>query len=306
MADILCLGEPLIEFNQQKNGLYLQGFGGDISNVAISASRQGAKSAVLTQLGQDQFGDDIIALWQREGVLTDHVSQTRDGETGLYFVTHDDEGHHFTYRRRASAACGYGIDHLPRSAVEDCQIFYASGISLAISQTVCDAVIEAAQIARKAGRLFAFDPNLRTALWPLERAKFVTHYVMKYCDIALPGLEDARQLTGLITPEEIVAFYHKLGARTVALTMGCEGVITSEGAGLHHIAPLVVDAVDATGAGDCFNGAFLAAVLRGLPAAEAAQWANTAAALSTCGFGAVAPIPTLSETEDQLNRRGHS
>lgn len=304
MADILCLGEPLIEFNQQDDGLFLQGFGGDISNVAISAARQGAQAGILTQLGSDPFGDQFIELWQSESVITRHVARKQEGETGLYFVTHDNDGHHFTYRRRASAAREYNTGLLPIQALNDCQIFYASGISLAISQTSRDAVVTAAKCAREAGNSFAFDPNLRTALWPLEEARHVTHEVMQHCDIALPGLDDARQLTGLDDPHEILRFYHDMGARTVALTMGSSGVITSDASGTHLCSPLRVDAVDATGAGDCFNGAFLAALLRGMPPADATHWANTAAALSTCGFGAVAPIPTLSQTENQLKEPG--
>lgn len=306
MADILCLGEPLIEFNQQADGQFLQGFGGDVSNVAIAAARQGASAGMLTQLGQDRFGDQILSLWKNEGVQTEHVIRQAGGETGLYFVTHKEDGHHFTYRRRGSAASQYTPKHLPHSALRECRIFYASGISLAISQTSCEAVMKAAQGAREAGAVFAFDPNLRTALWPLGQAVEVTHQVMTICDIALPGLDDARQLTGLDAPEDIVRFYHDLGASSVALTMGREGVLTSEGERVQFCPPLQVEAVDATGAGDCFNGAFLAAILRGLPPHKAAEWANVSAALSTCGFGAVAQIPTLSQTELHFKEQGNN
>lgn len=306
MADILCLGEPLIEFNQQPTGQFLQGFGGDVSNVAIAASRQGASAGMLTQLGEDQLGGQILSLWGREGVQTEHVIRQIEGETGLYFVTHDQDGHHFIYRRRGSAASQYTPAQLPNPALKQCKIFYASGISLAISQTSREAVIKAAQIAREAGATFAFDPNLRTALWPLDKARPVTHNVMTQCDIALPGLDDARQLTGLNAPEDIVRFYRDLGAETVALTMGHEGVLISNGETNHFCRPMHVEAVDATGAGDCFNGAFLAAILRGMSPYEATKWANVAAALSTCGYGAIAAIPTLSQTELHFNERGNN
>ena len=73
MPDLLCLGEPLIEFNQQPDGQYLSCFGGDISNVAIAAARQGAQSGILSRIGADRFADDLRALWKHEAVEDGYV-----------------------------------------------------------------------------------------------------------------------------------------------------------------------------------------------------------------------------------------
>ena len=81
----------------------------------------------------------------------------------------------------------------------------------------------------------------------------------------------------------------------MALTLGADGVLISTAEQQVTLPGLQVTAKDATGAGDCFNGAFLAALLAGLEPVAAADRANRAAALSTTGYGAVAPIPTLSE-----------
>ena len=288
MADLLCLGEPLIEFNCQPDGRFLQGYGGDVSNVAIAAARHGASVGMLTRLGQDYFGDSLRSLWDREKVDHAHAVPWAGQETGLYFVTHDETGHHFTYRRQHSAASYYAPADLPVAALEKARIFYASGISLAVSTTMRNAVIEAARSVKAAGGSFAFDPNLRIALWPLSEARETTHRVMELCDIALPGFDDARQLTGRDTPEAVLEFYHDLGATVVALTMGDKGVILSDPSGIHEIPPVPVTPVDATGAGDCFNGVFLAAMLDGAHYHQAAIRANEAAAASVSTFGAVA------------------
>lgn len=287
MADLLCLGEPLIEFNQQPDGRFLQGYGGDVSNAAIAAARYGASVGMLSRLGEDFFGDSLCGLWDRENVGHAHIVRDDAQETGLYFVTHDDRGHHFTYRRRRSAASFYTPADLPTESLKQARMFYASGISLAVSVTMRDAVIEAAQTVKAAGGLFAFDPNLRTALWPLADACEATHRVMEFCDIALPGYDDARQMTGRDTPQAILEFYHDLGASVVALTMGDQGVVLSDPKGVYEIAPVPVDAVDATGAGDCFNGAFMAGVLGGASFYQAAIQANEAAAASVTHYGAV-------------------
>ncbi|MEO0637921.1 MAG: sugar kinase [Pseudomonadota bacterium] len=303
-VELLCLGEPLVEFNQQSDGRFLKGFGGDVSNVAISAARQNANTGLISKIGDDSFGQDLKALWEDEGVLHDHVLVDSGHETGLYFVTHDTQGHHFSYRRTHSAARNFGPGDLPLATLSQAKMFYASGISLAVSADMGAAVDEAARITKSGGGLFAFDPNLRTRLWPLEEARHTTHAVMELCDLALPSLEDATQLTGYDDPEQIVAFYHTLGAVEVVLTMGSQGVLVSNGTSTAHVPPIAVMPQDATGAGDCFNGAFLAERLRGSSALEAAEWANVAAALSTQRFGAVAPIPTFSQTLKHIERTG--
>ncbi len=299
---ILCLGEPLVEFNQTPDGSFAMGFGGDVSNVAIAAARQGARAGMITRVGDDPFGAALGDLWCDEGVSTAHVTRAAGEETGVYFVTHDADGHHFTYRRKGSAASRLAPADLPRAALQNCPMFYASGISLAVSPSMQDAVTEAAALTRAAGGMFAFDPNLRLALWSLDAARETTHRCMATCDIALPGLDDARQLTGLNTAEDIAKFYHDLGPRIVALTLGAEGVLVSVDGAQRRLSGHRVAAKDATGAGDCFNGAFLARLLTTDDPFAAAEHANMAAALSTTGFGAVTPIPTLSQTRNALEQ----
>jgi 2-dehydro-3-deoxygluconokinase len=105
--DIVCLGEPLIEFNRPKEGdgrTWLQGFGGDSQNVAIAAARQGASTGYLTGVGQDWMGDAFLDLWKNEGVDASRVKRHPSAPTGVSFVTHSASGHKFDYLRKNSAA----------------------------------------------------------------------------------------------------------------------------------------------------------------------------------------------------------
>lgn len=303
MSRLLCLGEPLVELNARSDGNYRLGFGGDVSNVVIAATRQGANAGLIAHVGADRFGDDLVDLWDREGVDATYVRKIDGQDTGLYFVHHGDAGHSFSYRRTGSACSRMKLDDIPLDAIANAQMFYTSGISLAVSDSLQKATIAAMTHARQNKVTVAFDPNLRENLWPLDRARSVTHATMKNCDIALPGLDDARRLTGLVTPEDIIDYYHKLGARVVALTLGADGVAVSSGAGVSVIVGTRVDAVDATGAGDCFNGIFLANILDGATPEDAALNANIGAALSTTGFGAVAPIPFPEDIKTQKDMK---
>ncbi len=149
--DIICLGEPMLEFNEQTDGRYLKGHGGDTSNAAIAAARQNASVGYLTQLGQDAFGTEFLELWQSEGVDTCHVRRRGDARTGIYFVSHDERGHSFTYMRKGSAASLMSPADLPQEYISGARILHVSGISQAISATAADTVFAAMDICRQAG-----------------------------------------------------------------------------------------------------------------------------------------------------------
>jgi 2-dehydro-3-deoxygluconokinase len=302
---IVSIGEPMIEFNQTKSGepSYLQGFGGDSSNMAIAAARQGAAAAYVTRLGDDEFGRMFIALWKAEGVATEGVGIDPHAHTGVYFVTHGPGGHVFSYLRAGSAASRMRPDDLPIELIRGARYVHASGISMAISSSACDAVIAAFEAARQAGARVSLDSNLRLKLWPLARARAMIGAAAGMADYFFPSTEDARTLAGRDDPDALVDWAHSLGAKNVFLKLGPEGVVVSDGATRKRIEGFKVKAVDATGAGDCFCGATLARLADGDSVFDAARYANAAAALATTGFGAVAPLPRPNDVRRLLAQR---
>ncbi|HLW92331.1 MAG TPA: sugar kinase [Roseiarcus sp.] len=294
---IIGIGEPLYELNQPRGSdVFVPGFGGDTSNAMIAAARSGADAGYFTAIGADRFGEALVELWRREGVDASRVIVNGAAHTGLYFVTHGPNGHEFSYLRAGSAASRITEADIPADYIGAARILHVSGISQAISSSAADAVFAAIDIAKRSKVLIAYDTNLRLKLWPLTRARAVIHEAMRSADIALPGLEDARALTGLDAPDAIADFYLKLGARIVALTLGAEGALIATAARRQRIASIKVEAVDATGAGDMFDGAFLAEYLRLGDPFSAGRFAVVAAALSTRGYGAIAPMPRREAT----------
>jgi 2-dehydro-3-deoxygluconokinase len=303
--DVAALGEALVEFNQTQSEppLYLQGFGGDTSNAAIAAARAGAKVRYLTRLGTDRWGDGLLGLWQSEQVDTMAIQRDASAPTGIYFVSHDAQGHHFSYARAGSAASRMQVQDLQHWAdtIAQSRWLHVSGISLAISASACDTVLAAMQHARQAGTLVALDSNLRLSLWPLARAQACIRQAMSLCHVFLPSWDDLNALTGLTQPEEIIAWCHAQGAPQVVLKMGAQGAIISEGGIQTILAGHQVTAVDATGAGDCFAGNLLARLCAGDSLGVAATYANAAAGLSVQGYGAVAPMPRPAAVMEVLN-----
>lgn len=296
MPDILALGEPLIELNRPRGERHFaMGCGGDVSNAMVAAARSGASAGMASAVGDDEFGAALLDLWRREGVDATHVEVSATAPTGLYFVSHGPTGHQFSYRREGSAASRYGIASLPGAAIGAARVLHASGISQAISTTAADAVFEAIALARAAGVLVSYDTNLRLKLWPLARARAVIAEAMRGVDIALPGLDDARHLLGLESADAIVDHYLGHGARIVALKRGHEGALVATADERLSLPPVKVAALDATGAGDTFDGAFLAEFLATGDPFRSGLYANAAAALSTRGYGAVDPMPRRAE-----------
>jgi 2-dehydro-3-deoxygluconokinase len=300
--DVAALGEPMVEFNQTHLGQpqYLQGFGGDTSNAAIAAARAGAKTAYLTRLGADRFGDLLMGLWQGEGVDTSGIERDAQAPTGIYFVTHGAEGHEFSYLRAGSAASRMTPTWLPRELVAKSKILHVSGISLAISASARDTAFEAMKQAREAGTLVSFDSNLRLKLWPLDEARAGITRAISLCDLFLPSVDDVAMLSGHSDPQAIIDWTHRLGARQVVLKLGGDGALASDGQRREMIKGHRVEPVDATGAGDCFCGNLLAHIALGDTLFDAARYANAAAAIAVQGFGAVAPLPRADQVRDLL------
>ena len=311
--DVVALGEAMVEFNQGPHSgaedapLYAQGFGGDTSNAAIAAARAGARVAYLSRLGTDRWGDRLMDLWRRENVDSTHVLRDAQAPTGMYFVSHDEQGHHFSYARAGSAASRMQPQDLAdwSDVIARSQWLQLSGISLAISASACDTAFVAMQHARSSGTRVALDSNLRLSLWPLARAQACIRQAISLCDLFLPSLEDMTALTGLTQASDIIAWSHAQGAAQVVLKLGADGAWASDGQHQLQVPGHAVTAVDATGAGDCFAGNLLARLSAGDALWAATAYANVAASLSVQGYGAVGPLPRRDAVLNSLIRATH-
>ncbi|HYN59134.1 MAG TPA: sugar kinase, partial [Rubrivivax sp.] len=278
------------------------GFGGDTSNFAIAAARQGARVGYLSALGDDANGRLLRELWDREGVDHRHVRTDASAYTAIYFVGHTAHGHEFSFFRQGSAASRMRAAELPGAYIETARVLHLSGITLALSESACDTAFAAIDMARAAGVQVSFDTNLRLKLWPLARARALINEAIGRCDICLPSLDDLQAITGLSDADALVDHCLQRGARTVALKLGAAGALVADAQQRHRIAPHPCRTVDATGAGDTFGGVFVARLVAGDGLLAAGRHAAVAAALSTEGFGAVAPIPTAEATRQALQR----
>ncbi|MDO9412580.1 MAG: sugar kinase [Pseudolabrys sp.] len=303
--DILSMGEPMVEFNQTHDGggtTFLRGCGGDSSNFAVAAARQGARAGYISAIGNDSNGALLRSLWQTEQVDDTHVRTVEDAPTGVYFVSHSESGHQFDFCRTGSAASRYTAQDLPLEAIASARVLHLSGISLGISTSACDAGYRAIEHARAKGVTVSFDTNLRRKLWPLSRARAVIWDVIALSNICLPSYDDMIQLSDMTDPDRIADRCLELGPEIVALKLGAKGTLVADYDERIRIPPYPCESVDATGAGDTFGGAFIARLVANDELEEAAHYAAAAAALSTEGYGAVTPIPTEEQVRALLKK----
>lgn len=304
--DVVSFGEPMYEFSQVpgKAREYLQGFGGDTMNCAIAAARQGARVAYICRVGDDEFARQMFRLWEIEGIDASEVRSDPQAHTAVYFISHGQHGHTFSYLRKNSAASRFCVDDLPAEMLQNTRFFYTSGITEAISTSAREAVFAAIDIARRAGAKVVFDANFRPALWSVDEARDVIGSTIPLTDFLLLSLEDAASLTGLAEPELMLDWCMAAGARVAILKLGPGGAVYTDGTVRKTVSGFKVNAVDATGAGDCFAGSLMARLGVGDSLDAAVTYACAAAALTCTGFGAIDPLPHADEVVKLMAHRG--
>lgn len=291
-ADILALGEPLIEMIRlpaQEDGsvLYKQGFGGDTLTAIVHAARLGARVGYLSAVGDDMLGDEICRFCETERIDTTYLLRRSNDPTGLNVIDPDPVARRFSYARRGSAASLYSVSDLPEDAIAQAKVLHVSAVSQAVSPSMRAAVQAAAEVAQANGTLVSYDLNLRLKLWSLDEARDCVHSFLPFVDIVLPSDDEAALLVETTAPDTLLDFFESFGAAHVALKRGSKGAILSSSGQRVEIKARPVEALDSTGAGDTFAGVFLAKFLETDQPETAARAAVHAATHTVLHYGAL-------------------
>ena len=289
----VVLGEAMIELSGVGIDACRLGVAGDSYNTAVYLARGGVPVAYATCLGDEAFSDRIQDALTAEGIDARHVLRREGGTPGLYAVTLDEHGERsFTYWRSASAARSMfrtpGWSEVARGAAA-APLLYLSGITLSLfGEEDREHVSALAAGVREAGGAVAFDTNYRPRGWSSrgEAAEAIERFA-RHVSLALPTFEDDQALFGDSAPEHARDRWLDWGAAEVVVKHGPEGALLSGEGWVPP--PERVSPIDTTGAGDSFNGAYLAARLQGLPPREAATAGHRLAARVLTTPGAILP-----------------
>lgn len=282
----VSMGECMIEMAGGEDRLYRLGYAGDTLNTAwYMRALLGVDWSVdyFTALGEDRYSGDIRAFLDTNGIGTQFIGTVKGRRPGLYMIHQEHGDRHFTYWRDTSAARLMAEDKdVLNRALEGASMVYFSGITLAILHPRARGRLLGAIVrARDAGARIAFDPNVRPALWTSPRVMgSMLTAAAGLCDIVLPTHSDEAPVFGDRSVEETAERYLELGVEEVVVKDGANPALIATAGERVSVAPrpgAVV--VDATGAGDSFNGAYLSARLAGKSLREAAEAAHRVAGI---------------------------
>lgn len=317
MSNVVCMGELLIDFIATESGVsvgeasaFEKAPGGAPANVAVAVRRLGLSSAFITQVGDDPFGRDLVAVLAREGVETSGIRFSQTARTMLAFVALRADGERsFVFYRHPSADMLLTAADVAYEAIEQCDLFHFGSITL-IDDPVREATLQAAQQARNHAKLISYDPNLRLKLWRnADEAHSGMRLGLNYAHILKVSDEEIDTL--LKTGESITDLWQQFEQlQLVMLTRGAQGctLYTRAGDQYHHDG-YRVKAVDTTGAGDTFMAATIVYLLEQLGTErdfdqldypQLLIFANAAAALTTTARGAIPALPTRSQIDGFL------
>ncbi|UDL90007.1 sugar kinase [Mesorhizobium sp. PAMC28654] len=295
---VASVGECMLELSGQAGPNWRMGFAGDTFNTlwALHALSDDRPATYVSAFGDDPFSHDQIGFFAQNGIGVGASPIIAGARPGLYAITLTGAERSFTYWRGDAAARQLASDPLALAkSLQNQSLVYFSGITLAIlDEGARKTLLAAVAIARCAGSRIAFDPNYRPRLWRnREDAQAAILEALAVTDIALPTFPDEQMLFGDTTPE---ATAERLG-RTVGEIVVKNGeepaLVLSSGVSARVPAVHVAAPADTTGAGDSFNGGYLAARLAGHAPTKAAAHAHRVAAAVVQVRGALAPFEVL-------------
>ena len=313
--DVVALGELLIDFtnngiSEQGNVLFEANPGGAPCNVLAMLSKLGHKTAFIGKVGDDIFGHKLKATLEELNIDASNLRMDQETRTTLAFVQSLPDGDRdFSFYRNPGADIMLSEAEIDESLLERTRIFHFGTLSMT-HDMVRSATKKAIVLAKHAGAILSFDPNLRPALWKsLEEAHTQVDYGLKQCDVLKISDNEIRWFTGFHDLDEGIQYlkenYH---TPLILLSIGKEGSRAYWKDDFIEVPAFIQkNTIETTGAGDTFLGSCLHFILAyGLDnlsreiLKEMLTFSNMAASIITTRKGALRVMPTYEEVKGKI------
>lgn len=297
MAEIVIMGELLVEIMRAEEdvqlyetGKYFRGsFPSGAPGIFIStAARLGHSSSIISGVGNDDFGKNILDRLNKVGVDCSRVLVSSEGSTGVAFVT---------YFKNGDRKFIFHIDNTPAVAAKqpkdpetfkDTKYFHIMGCSLMASVDFGKEIVKTMYMMKELGAKVSFDPNVRLEMLKDPKAMDIVREVYENTGIFMPGVSELKLITGESDIEIAVkkAFEQNQQLELLVLKNGSKGSRIYDRNGLtEEVGVYPVTQADATGAGDSYDAAFICGLAEGKSLKDAAKMGAAAGALNAAAFG---------------------
>lgn len=314
---ILCIGELLIDYicsdvnvDLTQGVNFIKKAGGAPANVTAAISRLGGEALFAGKVGADPFGMFLKRTLDEAGVDTSMLVLDKGSNTTLAFVSLKSDGERdFVFNRGADELLSY--DELDENRVFASKIIHFGSATALLGGPSKETYLKVMESAVKRDIFISFDPNYRVDLWKGRLQEFVdvSRQCLKYADFVKVSDEEIRIISGQDDIEAGIKTFHELGAGIVAVTLGKEGTMISNGEQTAVVESIKIKSIDSTGAGDAFVGASLYEIAKlEIPKAlhkdfenmkEITAFANKVGAIVCTKLGAIAALPTLEEVQER-------
>ena len=311
MYDVVSLGEALIDFTTVSADA--EGYptmaahpGGAPANFLAALARFGAKTALISKVGEDSFGRLLLGTLERAGIDSRGVIADKEAFTTLAFVTLDSRGEReFSFARKPGADTCLREEEIDWSLIDDSRVFHFGTLSLT-HEPAGSATVKAVEYARAKGKLISFDPNLREPLWEdLERARERMLWGLSRAEVVKISDSEVKFLFGLEPEEGCGYIFETFAPKLLYVTCGAEGCWYMNPRAKGHVPSLKgLHIIDTTGAGDIFGGSAMYKLLQSGKAPEELEqeelerivrFATAAAGLSATRPGGISSVPEPEE-----------
>ena len=314
--DVVALGEMLIDFamsgtSDQGNNLFEACPGGAPCNVLAMLNKLDKKTAFIGKVGNDQFGKLLKSTIERIGIESKALLLDDKVNTTLAFVhTFPDGDRDFSFYRNPGADMMLQEEDVDYEMIRQAKVFHFGTLSMT-DEPVRSATKKALDVAKEAGCIISFDPNLRPPLWSsLDLAKEMMEYGFGYCDMLKISDNEIQFVSGKEDYDEGIQYLlEKYNIPLIFLTLGKDGS-RAYYKGMRIEQPgFEVKTIETTGAGDTFCGSAINGILeKGLgnlteeDLKEILTFANAGAALVTTRKGAIMSMPERKDVLEMIDK----
>ncbi len=310
MIKVVTVGEALVEIMRpspdqplDRPGLFHGPFASGAPAIfAVAAARLGLSAGLISGVGDDAFGRLLRRRLKDEGVELSGLQTVPGYSTGMAFVGYTAGGEReFVFHLRHSASGAMDSRYLAADYFSGVQWLHLSGSALALSESGRTACSRALELSSAAGGRLCLDPNLRPELMPLAEARAALAPYLAVAALILPTAEEARALTGVHDDNQAAEMLLGDQDRVVVFKRGAKGCSVFTQKGRLDVKGFAVEEIDPTGAGDCFNAAFILGLDSGWELERIARFANAAGALAITQQGPMEGAPTADQIKLLIN-----